>query len=107
VTKNLSIFLILDYPSICLDILGIVLALGAGVYLCQTAIALNGDVLQRGMLILAATPFLIALSATLDLLSELGILTVYDALHFFARIVFILVFFVGARSIVQAWRGIK
>ena len=96
--------LALDYISIGLDVVGIVLSLAAGVYFYQTADALQGDALQRGMLILTATPFLIAISAALDLLSELDILQVYNALHYLTRIVFIFVLFLAARMIVQAWK---
>ena len=98
--------MILDYTSVGLDLIGIIFALGAGFYFYQTASALEGDALQRGMYVLATTPFLIALSAILDLLSELGILQVWDAVHYFTRIIFILVLFVGARTIVRAWKKI-
>ena len=80
------------------------MAFGAGFYLYITAKALEGDALQRGMKIIAAAAFLIVVSAFLDLLSEIAVLQVYDAVHYFVRIIFVVVLFAGARSIVLAWR---
>ena len=59
------------------------------------------------MVILSASPFLIALSALLDLLSELGVVQVYGAIYSFMRIIFILVLFLGARSIVMGWKKLS
>lgn len=87
-----------------LSVVGFVLAFGAGFYLYTTAKALEGDALQPGMRLLAAAAFLIVISAFFDLLSDVAVLPVYDTLHYFVRIIFIGILFVGARSIVLAWR---
>ena len=90
--------------SIGLSVVGIVFALGAGFYLYITAKELEGDTLQPGMKLLATAAFLIVFSSLLDLLSEVGVVQVFDTVHYFVRIIFILVLFLGARSIVFAWR---
>jgi len=90
--------------EVILDVLGILLSLGTAFYLYALAKVLRGGVLSRGMIILAISPLLLALSALLDMLSALGFGEAYSFLRDLNRIVFILVFFFGARSIVVAWR---
>jgi hypothetical protein len=95
------------FLAIGLDVVAIALALGTGFYLYQTSAALKGDVVSRGMTILTIVPFLIAVNTLLDLASELGIVQLYGPIHYFARILFIVVLFVAARTIVQAWKNLS
>ena len=92
--------------EVVLDIVGILLSLGAAFYLYALAKVLRGGVLERGMTILAISPVLLALSALLDMLSALGFGEAYGFIRDVNRIIFILVFFIGARSIVVAWRKV-
>jgi len=70
----------MDY-NLVLDVLGIILALGASFYLSKIAQVLKGGILARGMTIIAASPLLIALSAFFELLSEAGFGEAYDIFH--------------------------
>ena len=90
--------------EVVLDVVGILLSLGTAFYLYALAKVLRGGVLERGMTILAISPVLLALSALLDMLTALGFGEAYGVIRDLNRIIFILVFFIGARSIVVAWR---
>ena len=82
--------------EIVLDVLGILLSLGTTFYLYKLAKVLRGGMLERGMTILAISPVLLALSALLDMLFVSGFGEVYGFIRDLNRIVFIIVFFLGA-----------
>ena len=77
----------IDFAAISLDVLGIVLALSTGFYLYQTSRALRGDVMARGTTILTVAPFIIALSALLNLLDDFGVLQALSPIHYFTNLV--------------------
>jgi len=89
----------MDYVDVGIDAFAIILSIGAFFYLYHLAMILKGGTIARGVTLIAISPLLIALSAFLELLEELGIGEVYGILHDFARVVFVLVLLVGARSI--------
>ena len=87
-----------------LDVLAVVLALGASFYLFQVVRVLKGGILEHGMALIAASPILVALSAFFEALSELGYGDFYNAVHDVFRLAFIIVLLLGARSIIFTWR---
>ena len=87
-----------------LDVLGVVLALGASFYLFQIVRVLKGGILEKGMTLIAASPVLVALSALFEALFEMGYGDLYNGVHDVFRLAFIIVLLLGARSIVLTWR---
>ena len=97
----------MDLLAVALDILAIVLASGAGFYLYQTSAALKGDVMGRGMATMTIALVIIVVNTLLDLSGDVGILQLFTPIHYFTRILFIVVLFIGASSMVQGWKRLR
>jgi len=97
----------MDLLAVALDILAIVLASGAAFYLYQTSAALKEDVMGHGMAMITIGLAIIVVNSILDLLDDLGITQLYTPIHYFTRIVFIVVLFLGASSMVQGWKRLR
>ncbi|HUK49497.1 MAG TPA: hypothetical protein VLV18_00570 [Terriglobales bacterium] len=93
--------------AVALDILAIILASGAAFYLYQTSAALKEDVMGRGMALMTVALVIIVVNGILDLLDDLEVTQLYTPIHYFTRIVFIVVLLVGASLMVQGWKRLK
>ena len=87
------------------NIVSIVLEAGLAVYLFRIFRVLKGGAFTNAMRIIAIAPAFMILSAIGDTLSELGYGGgAFEFVHDLFRVAFVLLLFLGFRSMVVAWR---
>jgi hypothetical protein len=92
------------YTLFLVNFVSIILELGLTIYVYRLYRIYRGGTLARGIRILVAAPVFMILSALGDALSELGYGAVFETAHDVFRITFVLLLFLGFRSMVMVWR---
>jgi len=95
------------YEIFIVSLVSVILEVGLAIYLYQIFRVCKGGFLERGMLIVAVSPVFMILSSIFDALSELGYGATFEVAHDIFRIAFVLLLFLGFRSIVIDWKKLN